>query len=249
MIIIGVYVDDLLATATKSALVDKFFDELKVLNVKDLGIVNKFLGMRIEYPNKEGYTLDHTAMIRELLIRFEMTKCNPVTTPIGDCESEHHEDQDLLDQAMAKRFRSLAGALLWIARCSRPDIGFAVHRMTRRTHAPRVQDWKLGKRVLRYLSGSIDYRLHIKRNCKEHDLSFTVYSDADFAADNEDRKSISGSMVMVNGLLVTWMVSKQASVSLSTMESEFIAAGRALQELLGCLETAQEINCILKLPA
>ncbi len=53
-------------------LVDALFEELKELKVKDLGIVNKFLGMRVEYLPKEGYTLDQSAMIREMVERFDM---------------------------------------------------------------------------------------------------------------------------------------------------------------------------------
>ena len=248
LIIIGVYVDDLLSTATKPALVDTFFEELKELKVKDLGVVNKFLGMRVACTTKNGYTLDHTAMIREMVEHYNMTRCNPITNPIAENEEEDREGQEPLDRVMSKRFRSVAGALLWIARCTRPDIGYAMHRMTRRTHAPRVQDWKLGQRILRHLNGTAEYKLHFPKNLKGHELCFTAYSDADFAADREDRKSISASMVFVNGLLVTWVVSKQANVSLSTMESEFIAAARAVQELLGLLELVREVGCPVKLP-
>ena len=245
----GVYVDDLLTTATKTSLVNNFFKELEDLKVKDLGVVNKFLGMRIAYSTQNGYTLDHSAMLREVLERFEMADCKPISSPIASQEEDTREDLEPLDQKMSKQFRSLAGVLLWITRCTRPDIGYAVHKMTRKTHAPRVQDWKLGKRILRYLKGTTDYKLRFTRDTEDRELSFVVYSDADFAADRDDRKSISACMIFVNGLLVTWVVSKQANVSISTMESEFIAAARAVQELLGLLELAREVVCILKLPA
>ena len=144
LIIVGVYVDDLLTTATKISLVETFFEDLKELKVKDLGIVHKFLGMRVDYTIKDGYTLDHSAMITEMVERFGMTNCKTIATPISEHEEEDRGGEELLDQDMSKRFRSLAGALLWVARCTRPDIAYAVHKMTRRTHAPRVQDWKLG---------------------------------------------------------------------------------------------------------
>ncbi|KAL7688493.1 hypothetical protein Plhal304r1_c019g0068941 [Plasmopara halstedii] len=61
-------------------------------------------------------------------------------------------------------FQSLLGSLLWIAKCTRPDIMFAVHCATRRTHAPTMADWKIAKRFSRYLS---DTRLH--KLCKSGD--------------------------------------------------------------------------------
>ena len=45
LVIVGVYVDDLLATGTNAAAVDCFFASLGSLSIKDLGPVNNFLGM------------------------------------------------------------------------------------------------------------------------------------------------------------------------------------------------------------
>ena len=87
-----------------------------------------------------------------------------------------------------KSFHSLVGSLLWISRCTRPDISFAVHRATRRTHAPTLMDYKVAKRIARYLKGTRSLKL-----CLEHDdeksmpLRIISYSDADFAADKDDR--------------------------------------------------------------
>ena len=45
--IVGVYVDDLLVTASKAILVSVFFDKMGILSIKDLGPVSKFLGIRV----------------------------------------------------------------------------------------------------------------------------------------------------------------------------------------------------------
>jgi hypothetical protein len=50
-----------------------------------------------------------------------------------------------------------------------------------------------------------------------------VYTDADYAARESYRKSISAATVHLNGLLVNWYCTKQINVSLSTMVSEFVA--------------------------
>ncbi|KAG2780855.1 hypothetical protein PC129_g19256 [Phytophthora cactorum] len=49
-------------------------------------------------------------------------------------------------------------------------------------------------------------------------------SDADHASDKKDRKSVTGGVLMVAGVVVAWLCKKQACVALSTMESEFVAA-------------------------
>nr|CCA27717.1 conserved hypothetical protein [Albugo laibachii Nc14]CCA27745.1 conserved hypothetical protein [Albugo laibachii Nc14] len=58
MIIAGVYVDDLLVTVSLDDLVGDFFKGMETLSIKDLGKVRKFLGMRVELSDKDGYTLD-----------------------------------------------------------------------------------------------------------------------------------------------------------------------------------------------
>lgn len=44
MILVGVYVDDRLVTASKLSLVNAFFASMRVSSIKDLGEVRKFLG-------------------------------------------------------------------------------------------------------------------------------------------------------------------------------------------------------------
>ncbi|KAG2783624.1 hypothetical protein PC129_g10077 [Phytophthora cactorum] len=53
-----------------------------------------------------------------------------------------------------------------------------------------------------------------------------AFSDTDYAADKSDRKSVSGGVLMVGGMVVGWMCKKQKCVALSTIEAEFVAATR-----------------------
>lgn len=56
LIIVGVYVGNHLATGTSVAAVQRFFDSLASLSIKDLGRASKFLGMRVELDKEGGYT-------------------------------------------------------------------------------------------------------------------------------------------------------------------------------------------------
>nr|CCA28192.1 PREDICTED: similar to retrotransposon protein putati [Albugo laibachii Nc14] len=75
------------------------------------------------------------------------------------------------------------------------------------------------------------------------DVKIESWSDADFAADKSDRKSVSGCVVMIDGAVVLWSCKKQNGVSLSTMEAEFIVASQPGLKLLGLRELYQEL-CI-----
>ena len=116
------------------------------MELKCLGSVENFLGVRVGYDDLNGYTIDQEQMITELLHKNRLEKANAVRIPVGDetfIDSESADAQVLptrgagtVKRPTTKSFQSLIGSLLWIARCSRPDILFAVHRATRRIHAP-----------------------------------------------------------------------------------------------------------------
>jgi hypothetical protein len=58
------------------------------------------------------------------------------------------------------------------------------------------------------------------------------YSDADWAGDIRSRKSTTGFVYMFAGAAVSWCSRKQSSVTLSSMESEYVALSEASQELV-----------------
>ena len=205
-----------------------FFGELKELSVKDLGTVSKFLGMRIDYDDGKGNNIDQEVTIPEMLHNDGLEEASGARTPIGE-DSSYFQDESVKlsdkhrDGAFTiKRFQSLVGSLLW---CSRPDISCTVHGVSRQTHSPTLGDYKIAKRIARYLQGTKTIRLKMKGDLSGPDgIKIVGYSDADFAADRTDRKSITGGWITVDEMPVSWMAKKQGGVSLSTMEAEYTAA-------------------------
>jgi hypothetical protein len=58
-----------------------------------------------------------------------------------------------------------------------------------------------------------------------------LFTDSDWAGDKDDRKSIGGYMIFVNGVLVSWRSKKQAVIYLSSSEAEFYALAEAAKEI------------------
>jgi hypothetical protein len=105
------------------------------------------------------------------------------------------------------------------------------------------------KRIIRYVNDTLLYGIWYSR---ETNLVVAGYSDADWAGNADDRKSTSGEYFYVGNNLVAWMSKKQASISLSTAEAEYIVAGSCctqllwMKTLLGDYEFSQDtmiINC------
>ena len=94
-------------------------------------------------------------------------------------------------------------------------------------------------RVLRYLKSTIDDKLTLRIHDKI--TSSCIETDSDWANDHTDRKSFSGSCVFYNGSLFNFLVSKQATVSTSSTEAEYIALSEAVKEGLYFVNLINEI--------
>lgn len=105
-------------TATSNAGVDQFFQNMQVLELKDLGEVSKYLGMRVSRAENFDYGLGQTSMVCELVERFGLNSANSVRVPISKSPSGS-EDSVLpiggdLDAGLpsVQQFQSLVRSLL-----------------------------------------------------------------------------------------------------------------------------------------
>jgi len=77
---------------------------------------------------------------------------------------------------------------------------------------------------------------------KTVDDTLTGYSDADWAGDLDDRHSTSGNLFIMAGGTISWTSKKQATVSLSTAEAEYIALSTATQEAIWLRRLLADLN-------
>lgn len=113
--------------------------------------------------------------------------------------------------------------------------------MGRFQQSPTEDHWQALKRIMRYLKGTTAMGLNYK---KQNDTRPLVgYVDADWAADLEDRKSVTGFMFKVFGSTVSWTSRKQATVSLSSSESEYVALSAAVSEGIWLAGLLEDMNC------
>ena len=98
---------------------------------------------------------------------------------------------------------------MYLSVCSRPDIAFAVGN-PRFSSKPIKQHWKALKRVLRYPKATVSYG--VKYTTSDY-KKCSLFSDADWAGDVNDRKSTSGYLFVLNGGPPTWKSKKQSCVA------------------------------------
>ncbi|KAE9334786.1 hypothetical protein PF008_g13793 [Phytophthora fragariae] len=197
--------------------------------VKDLGEPQQFLGMRIRRENGAIH-LSQSNYVDELLYRFAMDASKPQNTPmVPKTRLDKLTDEPSAEEVaemQAKPFHQVVGSLLYLARVSRPDLSFTINQLARHCATPRKEAWTAAKYALRYLRKTKDIEL-VLRPIED---GMRIATDADWANDLQDRKSVSGFVVYLFGCPVHWGSSKQSVIALSSTTAEFIAASDGLQQ-------------------
>ena len=114
--------------------------------------------MKLERTSKEIY-LSQSKTIEKILKKFEFFDCAPFATPY---DPNIHLVKNNGEPVSQLKYSQLIGSLLYIANKSRPDISYAISRLSRYTHNPSEIHWIALKRVFRYLRGTLDYALFYK---------------------------------------------------------------------------------------
>jgi hypothetical protein len=232
--LLSLYVDDCMIIGeekdiqkTKEILTSQF-------KMKDLGEVKQIVGIQVE-RDQESTKIFQTKKIEEMLTRFNMQDCRGVDTPLP----QDHQSTKTIAKPFEDptKYREAVGALNYLAVCTRPDISYAVSQISKKMQSPNEEDWMLVKRILRYLQRTKNAKLVYHAKPKE----LVGFSDASYAPNSEDRKSISGYLFQMNGAAISWKSKKQPIVSLSSMEAEYIAITAAIKEAKWLAKLEQEL--------
>jgi hypothetical protein len=213
-----------------------------LFEMRDLGPINYLLGVKMKRGDDGSLELDQTHYIEGVLERYGMTECRPVATPLDVSQpltkSTCPKTDDERREMEKYPYLQLVGSIMYLASATRPDIAYAASRLGRFSSNPGLSHWQAAKRVLRYLKGTKDRRLVLKKNC----LPLTAYVDADWAADSDDRKSQTGYVLELGGSPVMWRSVKQTCISTSTMEAEYVALAACTKEIQWVRRLLQELG-------
>ncbi|WVZ52477.1 LOW QUALITY PROTEIN: hypothetical protein U9M48_003531 [Paspalum notatum var. saurae] len=105
--------------------------------------------------------------------------------------------------------------------------------------SPRTSHRQGVKHIFRYLKVTPELGLWYSSGSS---LSLRGFSNVDYAGCRIDRKSTSGTCQFLGTSLVSWSSRKQASVSLSTTEAEYISAASCCSQLLWMKATLSDFG-------
>jgi transposase InsO family protein len=218
-----VYVDDIAAGAKDIGELDWFWNKLRArFTATNLREIKKILGVRVTRDRKQGtLELDQELYLDYVLTKygFENASSKPIATPIDGYE--HLRPANKKDKRIdASWYREVVGSLMYAMIYTRPDIAFVLGRLAQFMQDPAEHHASALKRLMRYLRSTIDLRIRFGSSTTP---TLQAFSDADYAADKTDRKSITAFIGLIGGGPIFWGSKKQSSVSTATTEAEYIA--------------------------
>ncbi|XP_071928133.1 uncharacterized protein [Coffea arabica] len=156
-------------------------------------------------------------LISERLLRkFKNYDVTPVSTPYDANTQLKKNNGNPIAQS---KYAQIIGSLMHLMNFTRPDIAYAVCRLSRYTHNPNREHWFTLVRLMKYLRGTVNFGILYSG----FPTVLEGYSDANWISDPNDTKSTSGYVFTLGGGAVAWKSARQTIIARSTMESEFIA--------------------------
>jgi Reverse transcriptase (RNA-dependent DNA polymerase) len=233
ILILAIHVDDCTMTGSSDDLIQNYKLKIKSkYDLTDLGPIHWLLGIKIT-RDRENRTisLSQSSYIDSLVRRFNFTDLKPYSTPM-DPNIRYSKNQcpQTPEEAAEMRhipYREAVGSLLYLAVATRPDIAFPIGILSQFVDNPGRAHWEGVKHVFRYLAGTRNWALVYGTKVK----GLEGFTDAD-GATQEHRHAITGYAFLIDGGAVSWSSKKQEIVTLSTAESEYVAATHAAKEAI-----------------
>jgi hypothetical protein len=179
-------------------------------------------------------SLSQEAYIDNLLERFRLQNAPLAPGAVLTKEQCPMAAEELRDMH-GNNYRELIGSLQYLTLATRPDINFTTSKLTQFLTNPGRVHLQAALHVLRYLKGTKRWCLNLGGEIAD----FAGFPDSDWGGDRDDRKSVSAYVFRMGDGAISWKTKKQSSVTLSSVEAEYMAMCQAAKEaawLTGFLE-------------
>ncbi|GJT07500.1 retrotransposon protein, putative, ty1-copia subclass [Tanacetum coccineum] len=196
--------------------------------MKDLGEAAYILGIKIYRDRSRRLIgLCQSAYIEKILKRYHMKNSKRGSIPMQE-KLRLSKSQGASTPAELKRmqnvpYASAMGLIMYVVKCTRPDVAFAQNITSRFQQNPGDPHWTTVKNILKYMRNTKDMFLVYGGDIKR-ELRVSCYIDAGYLTDADDLKSQTGYVFVLNGGAIDWKSAKQSIFATSSVEAEYIVA-------------------------
>lgn len=220
-----VYVDDIIVTGSSPSLINGFIDTLSSrFSLKDPTDLSYFLGIEATRM-KQGLHLMQRKYIVDLLTKTNMLDAKPVSTPVAPTPKLSLFTGTLLENP--REYQMVIGSSQYLA-FTRPDIAYAVNRLSQFMHRPTDIHWQASKRILRYLAETAGHGIFLRADSP---VVLHAFSNADWAGDTDDFVSNNAYILYLGSTHIAWSSKKQKGVARSSTEAEYRAVANTTSEI------------------
>ena len=154
-----IYVDDLIGAGSSAECISELISKLNALfALKDIGNLHYFLGIEVKQTAAGGLLLSQAKYVQDLLKKANMQGCNSCSTPIPSSLKLSANGSAIFEDPVL--YRSVVGSLQYIT-VTKPELAYYVNHVCQFMEQPLEEHWKVVKWILRSLSGTATYGLHI----------------------------------------------------------------------------------------
>ncbi|XP_047320402.1 uncharacterized mitochondrial protein AtMg00810-like [Impatiens glandulifera] len=159
--------------------------------------VRLILGIEVD-QKKDSIKVKQEAYAKKVLKQFVMKDCNSSKYPMeAKLQLGKDVEGNLVDP---KEYRRIIGCLRYLTH-TRPDISYVVDIVSRYTGKPTTLYQQAVKHILRYVKGTTNYGIQLRRGREVEEL--VGFTDSDLAGDTDDGKNTGGMVFYLNGNLIT----------------------------------------------
>jgi Reverse transcriptase (RNA-dependent DNA polymerase) len=244
------YTDDSILAGPDEAELDAIIEQIKAtgLKITSEATLEDFLGVNIDRRDDGTIDMTQARLIDSILTDLGLDKPNVASKDTPTASSKllsKHPKSAPFDCHFD--YRSVVGKMLYLEKCTRPDIAYAVHQCARFSAEPKYEHGQAVKWLGRYLSETRDKGMTYSPN--EDGLELFVDSDwsgnwdREIAADEPDTaRSRHGYVLKYRGCPIFWASQMQTEFALSSTEAEYIGLSRALRETIPIMEILKEMQ-------
>ncbi|XP_019457518.1 PREDICTED: uncharacterized protein LOC109357919 [Lupinus angustifolius] len=179
----------------------------------------------------------------EILSDVGLLDCKPSNTPMTygshlfqDSSAPFHDPSS---------YRRLIGRLIYLTN-TRPDLCFSVQQLTQFMANPTITHHNAALKVLRYIKGTPAIGLHFSNTSI---VQLKAYSDSDWAACPDTRRSITSFCIYLGTSLISWKSKKQKTIFRSSCEAEYRAMAITTCELTWLTYLLEDLQYSFSMPA
>jgi len=239
IVVAVIYVDDALFCGRDKSLIDELKAKfMKKWECRDLGETKEFLRMRIDRSGGK-VKIDQCAYLDTVLQRFGMQNAKTAPTPLP-AGYMPEPNTAAVDSNLRTRFQTVIGSLLYIMLGTRPDISYAVTKLSKHAANPSADHLAKALYICRYLAGTKNYSMVYNGATG---LGLNACTDSDWGSDpHSQRRSQSGYFLKLADACISWTSRTQKTIAHSVTEAEYMSLSDCSRQVVWVRNLLQEIG-------